>query len=172
MKLSETLTQYDTDKVHGHCYGDFYDALAESYSNPQHLLEIGVQKGGSLLAWKQYYPKCNVYGVDIVDDRLPEYISDKVNFILNDIKKFDTYLSFDIIIDDGSHFLEDVMFVVNKFAYRLRQGGVLVIEDVQAPDTWLETIESVLPEGFDISTTDLRHVNGNYDDFLITIKRL
>ena len=104
-KISEILLKYDTDKVRGdkpegHCYGESYDEIFSQFEDnvDLNLLEIGVQKGGSLLAWKEYFPKSNIYGVDIVDERI--YVSDKVNFILSDIKKYKTDLKFDIIIDE------------------------------------------------------------------------
>ena len=176
-KISEILLKYDTDKVRGdkpegHCYGESYDEIFSQFEDnvDLNLLEIGVQKGGSLLAWKEYFPKSNIYGVDIVDERI--YVSDKVNFILSDIKKYKTDLKFDIIIDDGSHFYDDVVFVVNNFLDKLKPKGVLVIEDVQSPKKWVSGIEKILPGGYILETRDLRHVNGYGDDFLIIIKKI
>lgn len=173
-KISEILLRYDTDKVRGkksegHCYGESYDEIFNPFEDNVNLLEIGVQKGASLLAWKEYFPKSNIYGIDIVDERI--YISDEVNFILSDIKKYKTDLKFDIIIDDGSHFYDDVVFVVNNFLNKLNPNGVLVIEDVQSPRKWVSGIEKVLPEGYILETKDLRHINGYGDDFLIIIRR-
>lgn len=160
MKISEILAKYDTDKVNGHCYGDFYDQLFEKYDRnaPLKILEVGTQKGGSLLAWKEYFPNAEVIGIDIVDVVTNEYRLDTVTRIISDIKDWKSDTEYDIIIDDGSHFLEDVLYVVQNFKYK-----TLVIEDTQAPDTWVREISKIRP----VEVVDLRYVNGNYDDFLI-----
>jgi SAM-dependent methyltransferase len=174
-KISQILTKYDTDKVRGnkkigHSYGEAYDEVFSWFKNPHNILEVGAQKGGSLLAWKEYFPGANVYGLDIVDVRT--YKSDAVNFILTDVKDYKTDLKFDIIIDDGSHFYDDVIFVVNNFLENLNSGGVLVIEDVQHPEEWVYNIKKVLPKGYTLSTKDMRHINGYTDDFLIIIRKI
>lgn len=160
MKISEILAIYDTDKVNGHCYGDFYDDLFSKYDRnaPLNILEIGTQKGGSLCAWQDYFPNAKITGVDIVDVVKPEYKRESITYILSDIKQWKSDEEYDIIIDDGSHFLEDVLYVVNNFKFK-----TLVVEDTQAPDTWVTEISKIRP----VQIVDLRDVNGNYDDFLI-----
>lgn len=160
MNISNILAKYDTDKVNGHCYGDFYDDLFSRYdkNTPLNILEIGTQKGGSLCAWQDYFPNAKITGVDIVDVIKPEYKREGINYIVSDVKNWKSDETYDIIIDDGSHFLEDVLYVVNNFKYK-----VLVVEDTQAPDTWVREISKIRP----VEVVDLRYVNGNYDDFLI-----
>ena len=157
LPISKILAKFETDKVNGHCYGDAYDSIFSKYDRnaPLNILEVGTQKGGSLLAWKEYFPNATVTGIDIIDVVKPEYRSDKINYIFTDIKDYKSDQVFDIIIDDGSHFLEDVLYVVNNLKYKL-----LVIEDVQSQD-WMNHIK--VPH----ETIDLRGVHGNYDDFLI-----
>lgn len=160
MKISEILAQYDTDKVNGHCYGEFYDDLFSKYDRKDALdiLEIGTQKGGSLSAWQDYFPNATITGIDIVDVVKPEYIRGGIDYIISDIKQWKSDKTYDIVIDDGSHFLEDVLYVVNNIKFK-----TLVIEDVQAPDTWVMEISKIKP----VQVVDLRGVNGNYDDFII-----
>lgn len=165
MKISEILAKYDTDKVNGHCYGEAYDEIFSKFDReaPLNILEIGTQKGGSLSAWKEYFPNAKVTGIDIIDVVKPEYRSKDIDYIVSDVKDHKTDEEFDIVIDDGSHFIEDVLYAVDNF--RLKQGGVMVIEDVQDAEEWTEAIS----EKKDISVIDLRGVNGNYDDYLILI---
>jgi trans-aconitate methyltransferase len=165
MKISEILITYDTDKVNGHCYGDAYDVLFSQFDRnaPLNILEIGTQKGGSLCAWQDYFPNAKVTGIDIVDVVKPEYRRESINYIFADVKDVKLDEEYDIIIDDGSHFFEDVMFVIDNFHSKLKSGGIMIIEDVQS-QSWLEHIK--VP----FSIFDLRHVNSNYDDFLIIIK--
>lgn len=159
LPISSILARYDTDKVTGHRYGPTYDELFAAFDRnaPLNILEIGTQKGGSLCAWQDYFPNATVTGVDIVDVVKPEYRRDGIRYVISDIKAWQTDETFDIVIDDGSHFFEDVAYVVETFRPKLRKGGILVIEDVQSTD-WIEE----LPQPFEV-----RDLRGNYDDILI-----
>jgi hypothetical protein len=201
MKISELLLKYKTDKNYGtikniykdlytwelsdnpepyigHTYGDSYDEIFKKFDILSNLnfLEIGIQKGGSLLAWKDYFINSNIYGVDIVDCILDEYRKSDFNYIISDVKSEHVKnslkdVTFDIIIDDGSHYLTDVLFVVSNFINKLNPGGVLIIEDCQSPEHWLQEIKKIVPsETFEITTKDLR-ANVSYDNFLIIIQK-
>lgn len=158
MKISEILAKYDTDKVKGHNYGRAYDELFKQFDRDAKLniLEIGTQKGGSLLAWKEYFPNATITGVDIVDVVKPEYRSENITYVLSDIKEWKTDQTFDIIIDDGSHFLEDVRYVVDKFQDKLRPNGLLIVEDVQDESRW--------------GDYELLRCGPHYDDLLLIIR--
>jgi len=41
---------------------------------------------------------------------------------------------FDIIIDDGSHKLSDILFTLNNFFQNLNKGGFYIIEDFKFPN--------------------------------------
>lgn len=187
MKISELLLKYKTDKnlgiidrEKGHYFGNSYDEIFSWFNRELNLniLEIGVQKGGSLQAWKEYFPNANVTGVDIVDVREKEYISTDLKFILSDIKdvdinKYFLRLGLDIIIDDGSHFLDDVLFVVNNYLQILNYDGVIIVEDTQSPIAWLKGILQIVHNEtgcFEVQYRDMREI-GHYDDFLIIVRR-
>lgn len=202
MTIDELLLKYKTDKNHGtikniynnlddrividnpepcigHTYGKSYDEIFENYDKdgPINLLEIGIQKGGSMLAWKDYFKNGNIYGVDIIDCILPEYRSDSLTYIFSDIRSPETKeqlkdIKFDIIIDDGSHHLNDVMFVIHTYLEQLNTNGVLIIEDCQDPGYWLHQITNITPIGYEVTTRDLREGGYSYDNFLIVIKKL
>jgi cephalosporin hydroxylase len=173
MKISEILMTYKTDKAREHSYGPFYDSLFEKFDReaPLNILEIGVQGGGSLLAWKDYFKNANVYGIDISDSRRQEYISDRVNFRVGDLREMpiDETINYDIIIDDSDHFIGSQMFIVESYYPLLAEHGVLVIEDVQDPENDWNDIAKVLPMSARMEATDLRHKKQRHDDFLITI---
>lgn len=188
MKLSDLLLNYRTDKNigavekgKGHLYGRAYDEIFSWFdcTSRLNILEIGVHKGGSLRAWKDFCPNSTVTGVDIVDVREKEYISDDIRFVLSDIKDVDVEkdigtAGFDVIIDDGSHQIEDVFFVVRNYLGRLNIDGVMVIEDVQVPIKWMALvlwdIINYKNGCFKLQYRDMRKA-GLYDDFLIVIKR-
>lgn len=203
-KISDILLKYKTDKNHGclpniykdldnweivenpddrlgHTYGIVYDEVFDKFdvNDNLNILEIGIQKGGSLCAWKDYFKNSNIYGVDIIDCIKNEYRRNEFTYIFSDIKESSVAeklkdTNFDIIIDDGSHFLEDVIFVVSNYLQKLKRGGYLIIEDCQHPEYWLTMIKSCISNDYEIITRDLRRVDDKYlyDNYIILIKRL
>lgn len=166
LPISKILLKYETDKVSIHCYGDAYDELFSPFDRNAHLniLEVGTQKGGSLCAWKEYFPNSTVTGIDIIDVVKPEYNREGITHIISDINHWDTDQTFDIIIDDGSHALEDILYVIKEFSPKLKKGGLMIVEDVQSP-SWLSDIR--VP----FTVRDMRYIKGSYDDYLIVIQK-
>ena len=148
MKISKILTKLrkDTDKIWHHRYGKAYDSLFAHFDRkaPLNIMEVGTQKGGTLLAWKEYFPNANVVGVDIVDVVPKKYRKDTVTRIISDIKKLDTNIEFDIIIDDGSHYLADMVYVVATYFATMKDGGVMILEDVRYPQLTLEVVNNLI----------------------------
>lgn len=103
--------------------------------NPQRILEIGVQGGGSLELWKQYFPNAEVVGVDI-DEQCKEHekLGDNIKVFIGDqtkVKFLETLGNFDIIIDDGGHYMTQQQVSLNTLlANQLNPGGLYVIEDL------------------------------------------
>jgi hypothetical protein len=131
------LTKYDTDKIQ-HGYLEVYDPIFSDYLDREiNLLELGIHKGGSLLLWKDYFPKAHIFGVDL---NAPEQLNNedriKVFSGMQQDKNFLTSVAnnapngFDIIIDDASHIgeLTRISFW-HLFENHLNPGGVYVIED-------------------------------------------
>lgn len=148
MEISEVLSKYDTDKITHHKYGEVYNELFKKFNREDQLniLEIGTQKGGSLLAWKEYFPNAHVYGVDIVDVVPEEYQKDTVTRIISDIKEWKNDIIWDIIIDDGSHYLGDIVWVISHYCQKLKNKGTLIVEDVRNPVLLLNVIKGLLTE--------------------------
>lgn len=197
MTIGEILLNYDTDKNkgasperNGHYYGDSYQEIFSKFDKESNvnIMEVGVQKGGSVSAWKDYFPNSFVLGIDIDDTRLEEYKRDDVEFILSDIKdlsiKENTLISdklFDIIIDDGSHYTTDVVFFFENYLDKLNVNGYFIIEDTQAPGHWDSLIKDKINflqetklkgRTFEMFIHDLRSKNNYYDDYLIIVKRI
>jgi SAM-dependent methyltransferase len=198
MKIDQILLKYDTDKNKGavndrmgHFYGLAYQRIFDNFDRLSSLkiLEVGVHKGGSLLAWKEYFINSEVIGIDIFDSRINEYRKETVNFILSDINsnelKHNPLLcnkKFDIMIDDGSHFLKDVLSFLRNYMGLLNNGGYFVIEDVQYPVRWTIVVKSYIlfknilgifnKNKYKVYVEDMRKINGYYDDYLIVIKKV
>lgn len=144
--ITEILKKYDTDKEDFHHYGKPYQEIFSKFNRTGNLniLEVGTQKGGSLLAWKEYFPNANVVGVDVVDVVPEKYRLDSVTRIISDIKDWKDDTKWDIVIDDGSHYLGDMVYVVANYIDKLNINGVLIMEDVRFPDILLPVIENLI----------------------------
>jgi hypothetical protein len=88
-------------------YGRIYDFhFGHLWTSVKRVLEIGVDHGGSLQLWKQYFPSAEIVGLDInpaaafEEERIKVVIGDQT-----DAKLLESLGEFDIVIDDGSHVL-------------------------------------------------------------------
>lgn len=133
---------YGTDKAIGHRYTPHYHQRFEALrEEPITILEIGIggyQKeigGHSLRMWRDYFPKGTIVGLDIIDKS--ELAEDRVIIEQGDqsdprdlhrIGK--THGPFDIIIDDGSHEVNDVIQSWVILWDYLKDGGWYCVEDI------------------------------------------
>lgn len=102
-----------------------------------HLLEVGVQNGGSMAIWADYFgPDARLVGLDI-DPRILEletpphvelYVADATDPAAVDLALGDS--TFDVIVDDGSHRSPDINATFVELFSRLRPGGKYFIEDL------------------------------------------
>ena len=138
--LDKIAKHFGTDKsseIHNYCekYEKYFpfDRL-----EPIRILEIGVWDGKSLLTWKEFYPNSTVVGIDIMEE-CSKYTDKFKNIWVeigsqNDIEFLREVICkwgpFDIIIDDGSHLNEDVIFSFKNLIDNIKTGGIYVVEDV------------------------------------------
>jgi hypothetical protein len=94
---------------------------------------VGIKQGRSLAAWKILFPECNITGVDITDKEFKdEYLkmAQSKNIICDSTKpELLQFLepSYDVIIDDGSHFYLDIEKTFNLLKDRFKYA--YVVED-------------------------------------------
>lgn len=118
-------------------YFEAYDLhFLKMRKRPIKLLEIGIQNGGSLNMWKDYFQKGEIYGIDI-DKKCLKYESDRIKvFIGNQIDNefLQDFINrageFNIIIDDGSHQVSHQIFTFKALFPYVREGGYYIIEDL------------------------------------------
>lgn len=189
--IQEILESHDTDKhnANEHSYGDVYAEVFEKFDRNAeiNILELGVQRGGSLFAWKEFFPNANVYGVDISDSRLDKYKTDpRILFFKEDLKDATKYFAegtFDIIIDDSDHFDGTIAWIIKNYWKFLKPKGIMVIEDIQIVDRYTATIEEAVTRlieylvlklnrkvSINIDHFDMRSVKGRPDDYIITLQ--
>lgn len=112
-------------------YFSIYDRHFERFRGKRvRVLEIGVDHGGSLQLWKRYFGSdAKIVGLDI-DPRCAAYAEDHIDIHIGnqaDIALLLSLGSFDIVIDDGSHRLQDQMASFEALWPYTR--GIYLIED-------------------------------------------
>ena len=133
---------YGTDKAYMG-YQPFYERYFKPIKDKNiKLLEIGVQKGGSLRLWRDYLPKSQIYGIDIVG-KFRKESGDRIQVCApvdagsrEDLSKLidDIGGDFDIMIDDGSHCMYDHQVSLGFLFKHLKPGGIFAIEDLSCQD--------------------------------------
>ncbi len=104
---------------------------------PIRLLEIGIQNGGLLQIWAKYLPAgSKIFGFDIdpkcatlrLGPNIDIYVGDASNPAVLEDRLGD--LTFEVIIDDGSHRSSNVIATFRSCFPRLKPGGLYFIEDL------------------------------------------
>ena len=118
-------------------YPSFFDKFKDKQFN---FLEIGVDKGGSLRAWKDYFPQARIVGIDInpectfEEDRIHVAIGDQ-----NDIdflhKVNEEFGPFSIIIDDGGHIGSCQVNSFKCLFPELLPAGIYAVEDLEVGES-------------------------------------
>jgi hypothetical protein len=138
--LQLILNKYNTKKNSKYNnYGKYYDKYLNNYINKQiRYLEIGVSNGKNLFAMCEYFGNAKVIvGIDrnpycITFEEKEKNIFVEIGKHNNEIflkKVNDKYGGFDIIIDDGSHELDDILVLFNTLFPLLNDKGVYIIEN-------------------------------------------
>lgn len=134
--LSHNDCAIGSDKLSIHSYGAMYSEILAPYRQTMsRLLEIGVMTGASLLGWQRFLgPFCEVEGIDISLERVRHYDAKLTRCdgtLESDINELlDWQKGWDIIIDDGSHLLEDQIKSYELLFPMVNPRGVYVIEDI------------------------------------------
>jgi len=192
-KLTKIANKYKTDKgtlySFKHGYTEFYEPFVKKYECPI-ILEVGVDKGGSLMMWNDYYEgKCRIYGIDIDDKK--EYETENIHIYQCDqgnknsldafVKEMeDNNIKFDIIIDDGSHTVTHQFLTLYKFSSLLNKDGIYIIEDLHTSfnfnysgDNWHNILNylasgGVMPSLYPYITTEqMSELSGKIKDVQI-----
>jgi predicted O-methyltransferase YrrM len=148
ISLEKLFSLYKTDKAnfynntYGHGYTRFYETYLEKLRNKNlKILEIGSFSGSSAASFIKYFPNAEVFCVDVnisnfvySSKKIHVFGADIINKkeimkLLNQIKKTYNFDLFDVIIDDGSHKLFDMLFTLNILYEYVIKDGYYIIED-------------------------------------------
>jgi SAM-dependent methyltransferase len=121
-----------------HHYFDIYHNHFRRYRNtPVRILEIGVNKGGSLQMWKSYFgAEAQIFGVDISprcklleEEQIEIFIGDQADRgFLRGLR--DKLQNVDILIDDGGHEMEQQITTFEELYQLVNENGVYLVEDL------------------------------------------
>jgi hypothetical protein len=139
----------------GHGYTENYERFLRPWKNdPIRIFEIGIASGGSLQVWQEYFPRASIYGVDIKDSS--RFENARVKTCVADQSKRDQLQkcldkfgggSFDLLIDDGGHSMEQQQVSFGFLLPAVRPGGFYVIEDLHTSLPGIYPGYGVEPEG-------------------------
>lgn len=160
---------------------NFYEEAFRPYRDKENtILEIGVDTGGSMALWSKYFSNSKILGIDIKTDRFLEQFKDTNYPNIRNITVTDAYdellvsflPEFDIIIDDGPHWLSYQLKAIEYYLPKLKNGGLMVIEDVEDIKNITALIEAIPKTGsYEIKAYDLRDIDKRYDSIILAIER-
>lgn len=150
MSLDLLGIKHDTDKASvanepkgfefSHDYLRHYEFFFDRYRAEEFaLVEFGCYKGASMRMWKEYFPRAEIYGIDL-DESVVQYEEDRIHILIGDATKVETYTMLKkalggvrpfIIIDDASHAWSDQRRSLELFWKMLAPGGFYVVEDLE-----------------------------------------
>jgi hypothetical protein len=176
MELDELMNKYGSDKARNEYVPMYHSFLKTLREKPIELLEIGIgtmipgvassmvgyslpgyAPGGSLRAWRDYFPRGRIMGIDVQPDT--QFVEDRIQTALADSsskEQLDGVLgdrTFDVIIDDGLHYDETQVKTMQNLWHRVRPGGFYVIEDItvwsRIPTEFRSQIDAIIgSDGF------------------------
>ena len=194
--LAELMNKYGSDKGglnNHHNYASYYSFLFEhKRKNIKSILEIGLgtndvtllsnmgEKGvplASLRAWREYFPKAEIFGGDIDknilknEERIKTFYVDQTNTIsIQQMFKKIGKDEFDIILEDGLHeFNANICFFENSIKY-LSKSGIYIIEDVYFKDQ-IKFINYFKNLNYNFSIIDIYHRKNIANNCLILITK-
>lgn len=104
------------------------------------MVEIGVNRQGSLRAWRDYFPGCAFWGIEIKAEKELEEIEPGA-FVVRGDQSDPAFLvrltdvvgaPVDFILDDGSHVPSHQLSTFDYlFQHLLKPGGCFIIEDIE-----------------------------------------
>ena len=144
MKTFEQIRTYvlyerakNTDKFYSGFARFYFDRFNNKRTEIKSLLEIGVNRGGSSLFWKDLFVNAEIYGIDILP-RVTRYVEDRIHMAVvnqsksNQLKEYaESSGPWDIIVDDGSHKVSHQVISFETLWPYVNNGGQYIIEDIE-----------------------------------------
>ena len=95
------------------------------------FVEVGVQNGGSVQMWKNYFGKnVQIVGVDI-DERCKQFEEEQINIEIGSQEDPNFWAAFrkkyprvDIFLDDGGHTMNQQITTLREMFPHIKDGGI------------------------------------------------
>ena len=185
MHLEQLADNSRTDKNTNHSYLPLYqELLKRKKETAKNVLEVGIDEGGSIKLWSDFFTNATTYGIDIRSiDNVWDELKNKNNIKL--YTSYDAYdentfklnflckgIKFDFLLDDGPHTLESMIKFIKLYSQIMTDDGILIIEDVQEYE-WIEILKLAVPDHLKnyIKVYDLRKNKNRYDDIVFSIDK-
>ena len=154
-------------------YFDSYDRLLRRLALEKiTMLEVGIDRGGSLELWATYFKNARlIVGCDIDTNCAGyQFDDDRVRVIIGDIthpitieKITQLSTTYSLIIDDGSHNSRDVVTSFIQLFPLLEPGGIYIVEDTHCSylsnDRWQGgLLNELAPHNFFKKLSDIVNV--------------
>ena len=129
---------FDKKKIVSHNYSVFYDKYFKNFKKDKiNLLELGSHEGKGLASFFFYFPNSDLIGANINPFQM-RFNSKRISELFVDVSSSRSISSLsgylkknpDIIIDDASHNLKDILTAFGILFKKLKSGGCYVIEDM------------------------------------------
>jgi len=130
--------------------------LEHKRDSASHILEVGINQGGSIKLWKDFFQNATIHALDVEigwlrptafavgDPRISVHVTDAYNETWFRSTFLDTGIRFDMMLDDGPHTLESMQQFIRLHSQVMKPDGILIIEDVQSSD-WLPHLVVATP---------------------------
>ncbi len=119
-----------------HNYLGKYEFFLQCFRNqPIRLLELGIFRGASLRMWQEYFPRAEIFGVDIREG-CSQYEDERIHIMQADLSDVDAVMQLkdirpQIIIDDASHIVSHQLLALFTLFDALPSGGIYILEDLE-----------------------------------------
>ena len=118
-------------------FKNYEDILSNFGGQDVTMIEIGVQDGGSLKIWQEFFgPNSKIIGVDL-NPECKKFESENIQIYIGSqsnknfwTKLFKEVGKVDIIIDDGGHTNQQQIITTINCVPNIKDGGMLIVEDV------------------------------------------
>jgi hypothetical protein len=144
---------YDTDKSsqrrnvtgsrHSHPYTLFYDSIFQEKKDSElSIAELGILEGASILMWREYFKKAHIYGYEydlgLINSFKSKFNNERITLREMNVRSREqirgalesTGIQYDLIIEDTTHQFEDQIRVIENIYPYVKNGGMLIIEDI------------------------------------------
>ena len=137
-RLEELFYNADHSSDKWEPYFEVYERHLKRYMGTDvNVVEVGVQKGGSLEMWSSYFGTgSKIVGIDIDPECAAlKYDNENIEVVIGDQGRRDFWDKFlnnrkiDVFVDDGGHHSNDQIVTFEKVFPALEAGGIFICED-------------------------------------------